>query len=206
MQNDITPEERARHLRISEPSPWVAKHAPLAPKGAPVLDIASGGGRHARVFLDLGYKVSAIDKNTSALDELPNQGNLKIIEFDMETTEPVFSGHGPLSGQQFGTIVGVNYLYRPLFPALLNSLAPGGLFIYETFALGNEAFARPRNPDHLLKSGELLELVSPHMQIVAYEHGLVETGDIPGVKQRLCAVKDLNLSEREDGEPPVHRI
>ena len=206
MQNEIDPEERARHLRISEASPWVAKYAPLAPKGAPVLDIASGGGRHSRVFLDRGYKVTAIDKNTSALTELPNQENLAILEFDMETAASPFSAKGPLSGQQFGTIVVVNYLYRPLFPDLIKALAPGGLFIYETFALGNEAFARPRNPDHLLKSGELLELVSPHMQIVAYAHGLVEAGDIPGVKQRLCAVNDLNLSEREDGEPPAHRI
>jgi hypothetical protein len=42
------------------------------------------------------------------------------------------------------------------------------------------------------------------MQIVAYEHGIVENGDIPGVKQRLCAVKDMNLSKREDNEPPTH--
>ena len=82
--------------------------------------------------------------------------------------------------------------------------------IYETFALGNEVFSRPRNPDHLLKSGELLDAVRGKLQVVAYEHGQLNTastpGDIPGVKQRLCAVNDLALSEREDGEPAPHKI
>ncbi|NQV98464.1 MAG: methyltransferase domain-containing protein [Rhodospirillales bacterium] len=206
MQNDIDPAERSRHLALSEPSPWIARFAALAPAGGSVLDLAAGGGRHARVFLDRGHPVTAIDKNTSALDALPAHDRLTIIGFDMEAGEPVFEQGGPLAGQTFDTIVVVNYLYRPHFPGLLDALAAGGLLLYETFALGNEAFARPRNPDHLLKSGELLELTAGRMQIVAYEHGLLEGGDIPGVKQRLCAVKDLSASQRADNEPPAHPI
>ena len=204
MNNDITPEERQRHLRITEPSPWVARFAPIAQKNTAVLDIAAGGGRHSQVFLNQGHPVTAIDKNTTALSDLPHQENLKIVKFDMETDNSMFAQGSPLFCQTFGVIVVVNYIFRPLFPGLMDALAPGGLFLYETFALGNEAYARPRNPDHLFKSGELLELTSGQMQIVAYEHGIVENGDIPGVKQRLCAVKDMNLSKREDNEPPTH--
>ena len=206
MKNDITPDERARHLRITTPSPWVARFAPLVAKNVNVLDVAAGGGRHSRLFLNQGNFVTAIDKNTIALVNLPHQESLKIIEFDLEVANSVFVQGNFLFAQTFGAIVVVNYLYRPLFSALIDALAPGGLFIYETFALGNEAYARPRNPDHLLKSGELLEVVSDQMQVVAYEHGVVENGDIPGVKQRICAVKDLNLSERQDREPPAHAI
>lgn len=206
MQNEIDPAERARHLRITEPSPWVARFAPLAPENGEVLDVAAGGGRHSRVFLARGQKVTAIDKNTSGLEALSHQENLTIVTCHMEAENPVFEEPGPLFNQMFGTIIVVNYLYRPHFKALLRALAPGGLFLYETFALGNETFAKPRNPDHLLKSGELLALVSGQMQIVAYEHGQVDNGDIPGVKQRLCAIKDLRLSQREDGEPPAHPI
>jgi len=93
-----------------------------------------------------------------------------------------------------------------LFASLLANLKPGGVLIYETFARGNEAFARPRNPDHLLKSGELLDLAAGKLHVIAYEHGLVEGADISGVKQRLCAVNDLGLSDREDGEPQAHNI
>jgi hypothetical protein len=131
---------------------------------------------------------------------------LRIIEFDLEVVNSIFAEGNLLFAQTFGAIVVVNYLYRPIFSSLIDALAPGGLFIYETFALGNEDYARPRNPDHLLKSGELLEVVSGQMQVVAYEHGVDENGDIPGVKQRLCAVKDLNLSKRQDHEPPAHNI
>ena len=52
-----------------------------------------------------------------------------------------------------------NYLYRPLMPALLDAIAPGGVLLYQTFMVGNERFGRPSNPDFLLKDGELLELV-----------------------------------------------
>ena len=206
MKNDITPDERAQHLIIEDPSPWVARFAPLVHKNVNVLDIAAGGGRHSRFFLNQGNLVTAIDKNTHALGNLPHQVNLRIIEFDLETINSVFAQGNALFAQTFGAIVVVNYLYRPLFSNLIDAIAPGGFLIYETFALGNETYARPRNPEHLLKSGELLELVTGQMQIVAYEHGVVENGDIPGVKQRLCAVKDLSLSERKDYEPPAHTI
>jgi SAM-dependent methyltransferase len=206
MKNDNSPDERASHLRMADPSPWITRFAPLVSKNINVLDIAAGEGRHSLLFLNQGNFVTAIDKDTIALDNLPHQENLKIVKFDLETINSVFAQGNSLFAQTFGAIIVVNYLYRPLLSSLIDALAPGGLFIYETFALGNEAYARPRNPDHLLKSGELLELVSGQMQIIAYEHGVVKNGDIPSVKQRLCAVKDLNISEREDREPPVHTI
>lgn len=206
MQNEIDPAERARHLRITEPSPWISRFSGLAADNASVLDIAAGGGRHSRVFLELGHRVTAVDKNTSGLPgQLPAQ-NLTVIEFDMELGNSLFDNTGPLTGQKFDVIVVVNYLYRALFDDLLDALAPGGLFLYETFALGNEVYAKPRNPDHLLKAGELLDLVTPHLQIVAYEHGRLENGDIAGVKQRLCAVNDLQMGERENGQPRAHAI
>ncbi|HEX9702825.1 MAG TPA: SAM-dependent methyltransferase, partial [Rhodospirillales bacterium] len=63
-----------------------------------------------------------------------------------------------------------------------------------------------RNPDHLLKSGELLALVAGKLQVVAYEHGRIDAAEIPGVKQRIAAVNDLGRSARDDGEPEPHPI
>ena len=71
--------------------------------------------------------------------------------------------------------------------ALMASLEPGGVLIYETFALGNERFGRPRNPDHLLKSGELLEAVRGHLMVIAYED--IERPAPKRAKiQRICAI------------------
>ncbi len=201
MKNEDLESLKKRHLRITTPSPWVTRFGHLVADGGHVLDLASGGGRHAQWFLGRGHPVTAIDRNGEPLEPLKDNPGATVITADLESGTPVFSGKGPLTNQRFHGIVVVNYLYRPLFEELLGALEPGGILIYETFALGNEEFARPRNPDHLLKSGELSELVRGQLQVIAYEHGLTQAAEIPGVKQRLVAVNNLGLSTREDGEP-----
>jgi SAM-dependent methyltransferase len=201
MQNTTDDALRARHLRITEPSPWVRRFAPLIAAGGTVLDMACGGGRHARHLLALGHPVVAVDKDIEPLADLRDHPGTEIVKSDLED-----GGRWPFRGRTFAGIVVVNYLYRPLVADLLDSVAPGGVLIYETFARGNEVFSRPRNPDHLLKSGELLDLVHGRMQVIAYEHGIVEKGPIPGVIQRICAVNDLKASRREDGEPDPHKV
>ncbi|MBF0249513.1 MAG: class I SAM-dependent methyltransferase [Alphaproteobacteria bacterium] len=190
-----------KHLAVTDPSPWVARWAPLIRPNGSVLDVAAGGGRHGRFLMARGHAVTFVDRSFEPLADLAGRPGAEVIEADLETGAP-----WPFKGRPFAAVVVVNYLHRPLFEDLILSLEPGGVLIYETFARGNEDFARPRNPDHLLKAGELLHAVTDRLQIVAYEHGLVGSGDIPGVKQRLCAVNDLGTSNREDGEPPVHGI
>jgi SAM-dependent methyltransferase len=206
MENSREGERILRHLAITEPSPWVNRFAPLIVAAArdrgPVLDLACGNGRHARRLLALGCGVVAVDRNVEPVMDLAADAAVEVVEADLETAAPVFSEGGPLAGRAFPAIVVVNYLYRPLFPALLDAIEPDGVLVYETFARGNERFTRPRNPDHLLCSGELLDLARDGMQVVAYEHGLIETGPLPGVIQRICAIKDPGTGEREDGEPP----
>jgi len=206
MRNDVSKDLRQRHLRITDPSPWVARFAPLVRPGGPVLDLAAGGGRHARYFLVRGHPVTAVDRDGEPLAPLVEEPDARVMIADLEDGPPVFAAGGPLAGQRFAGVVVINYLHRVLFSDLVAALEPGGVFIYETFARGNEEFARPRNPDHLLKSAELLDAVAGKLQVVAYEHGRVEQTDIPGVKQRICAINDLGASTREDGEPPAHPI
>ena len=189
-----------RHLTITEPSPWVRRFAPLVTAGGAVLDLACGNGRHARLFLGRGHPVLAVDRDTAAVADLAQAPGAEVVTADLE------AGGWPLAGRRFAAVVVVNYLHRPLFPHLLAALAAGGVLVYETFACGNERFAKPRNPDHLLKSGELIDLVGHRLQVVAYEHGLVETGPLPGVVQRICAVNDRHTTTRDDGEPEPHRL
>jgi SAM-dependent methyltransferase len=190
-----------RHLRVTAPSPWVRRFAPLIPDAGRVLDLACGNGRHARYLIERGCSVVAVDRDVAAIADLAQSPRADVIAADLE------DGSGwPLAGRRFDGIVVVNYLYRPLFPHLLDGLAAGGVLIYETFARGNERFFRPRNPDHLLKSGELIDVFGGRLQIVAYEHGLIESGPLPGVIQRICAINDRGRSDRENGEPAFHRV
>jgi len=198
---DNAGEKRLHHTRSDGPSPWVARFAGLAPKGSQVLDLACGGGRNGRLFLARGHAVTLLDRDVGHVQDLKREAGPEIIEADLESGAPVFEGSGPLAGRRFGAIVVVNYLHRPLLVPLVQAIEAGGLLLYETFARGNEAYSRPRNPDFLLKSGELLDLVRGRMHVVAYEHGLIAEDGGPGVKQRIAAVKDAGGSLRADGEP-----
>ena len=129
------------------PSAWIERFAPLVRSGGAVLDLACGGGRHSRLFLDRGHPVTALDRDIA---QAHLADGAEMIEADLENGSP-----WPLAGRRFAAVVVANYLWRPLFPQLLDSLDAGGVLLYETFALGNEAFGRPRNPDHLLERGEL---------------------------------------------------
>jgi SAM-dependent methyltransferase len=162
------------------PSSWIVQWAGLVAAEATVLDIAAGGGRHARYFADRAHKVTAIDRDVSALAA---QANVESVQADLEDGSP-----WPLPGRTFGAVVVTNYLHRPLFPTLLDALSPGGVLLYETFMEGNERFGRPSNPEFLLKDGELLEIVRGRFSVVAYEARMISEPKMAMV-QRIAARK-----------------
>jgi SAM-dependent methyltransferase len=166
------------------PSPWIVRFAPLVPHGARVLDLAAGHGRHARFFASRGASVLAVDRDAAALSSLDGVDAVQARALDLE------SGGWPLAGERFDAIVVVNYLHRALFPHLRAALAPDGVLLYETFAMGNEAYGRPANPDFLLCRDELLTVASlpPALTVVAFEQGFVSGASRQAVVQRLAAV------------------
>ena len=96
-------------------------------------------------------------------------------------------GPWPFAGKRFAAIIVTNYLHRPLFTVLEDSLAEAGMLLYETFMVGNEKFGRPSNPAFLLEPGELLQAFG-RLQPIAFEQGLVERPK-PAMIQRLCATR-----------------
>lgn len=175
----------SEHLTLDQPSAWVRRFAPLMGAGL-VLDLACGGGRHSRWLAKLGFSVLAVDRDPSALAAIAGE-RIQTLRFDLEVAEPAADPAFPLLPERFSGIVVTNYLHRPLFAAMLASLAPGGLLIYETFAQGNAAFGKPSNPEFLLKPGELLALAQgpTEYRVLAYEDGYSEHPK-PAMVQRIC--------------------
>jgi SAM-dependent methyltransferase len=161
------------------PSAWVERFLSLIRPSGLVLDLAAGTGRHTRRLRDRGFGVRAVDRDVSALLPLAGPG-CEVLELDLER-----SAVWPLGCGYDGIIV-TNYLHRPLLPAIGRALAPGGVLIYETFALGNERLGPPRNGDFLLVPGELLEAFSA-LGMIAFEQGEVSEPR-PAVIQRIAAV------------------
>lgn len=162
------------------PSAWVARFAVLIPGGGRVLDVACGSGRHARFLAANGHAVEAVDRDIGGFIDVPASVNVR--EADIE------AGPWPYASEKFAGVVVTNYLHRPLMAALVACVAPGGAFIYETFAAGNEKYGRPSRPDFLLQPGELLEAVRGQLQVVAFEDVYVETPK-PARVQRIAAVR-----------------
>ena len=170
---------------MQAPSVWISRFAKLAPKGGQVLDLACGSGRHCNFFLDLDHPVTALDRD---IGNLTPRDRLEIIQHDLEG-----GGPWPLEKRQFSAVVVVNFLFRPLLPTLISSVAPGGLLLYDTFAVGNEAFGRPNNPDFLLQAGELKAVIAEELLILNYFHGPIKQPK-PAIKQQICARRPLKTS------------
>jgi SAM-dependent methyltransferase len=168
---------------IIPPSPWVARHCGLIAGGGRVLDLACGSGRHARLLAGLGFAVAAVDRNIEAILKLQSVPGISAMQADLEGED------WPLAGQQFAGIVVTNYLWRPRLPDVLALLAPGGVLIYETFMLGNEAYGKPSSPAFLLRPGELRAVAqAAGLREIAFEEGYTANPK-PAMRQAICAVR-----------------
>ena len=182
---------------LSPPSPWVQRFARLVRPGGSVLDVACGHGRHVQWLAGQGFAVTGVDRDAGALAAVEGQAELLVADVE--------NGPWPLPGRRFDAVVVTNYLWRPLFPQLLASLAEGGVYLHETFADGHQHIGRPSRPDFLLQPGELLTICGG-LRIVAYED-VFEAGPDGGPAggryvQRIAAVN----ATRSAGVPPRHPL
>ena len=169
------------------PSAWVQRWSHLVRPGGTVLDVACGRGRHARWFYERNHLLVLVDRSPEAIESiaLPAPACQTVVA-DIE------NGPWPFVGRQFDALVVTNYLWRPLMPTLLASLAPGGVLLYETFAQGQETVGKPSRPEFLLCPGELLD-VCRGLRIVAFEDGFLQAapGQAPRFVQRVAAVREV---------------
>ncbi|MGE0097617.1 MAG: class I SAM-dependent methyltransferase [Hydrogenophaga sp.] len=160
------------------PSAWVRRWSHLVPARGSVLDVACGHGRHLRWFAQRGHVVTGVDRSPEAIDSLAGIGRAVLADIE--------NGPWPFDGQQFDAVVVTNYLWRPLLPVIVASVAEAGVLIYETFAQGNESVGKPSRPDFLLQPAELLS-ASRDLRVVAFEDGFCDRPE--RFVQRIAAVR-----------------
>lgn len=146
-------------------------------------------------FAARGFQVTGIDRSADAAQSARAYGEFVLADIE--------NGAWPLmpSGlpRQFDVVVVTNYLWRALFPTILQSLAPGGVLLYETFAVGNETVGKPSRPDFLLLPGELLQACQG-LDVVAYDNGFLTSPE--RFVQRIAAVAP---TPRKDPRPAPPR-
>jgi SAM-dependent methyltransferase len=180
---DMTP-SLPEHAAMIAPSPWVERHLSFIPPGGRVLDLACGNGRHARLLAVSGYEVVAVDRDFAAISGLHGVAGVTARQLDLE------GGDWPLAGERFAGIVVTNYLWRPRLADVCAMLDRGGVLIYETFMLGNEAYGKPSNPEFLLRPGELRAVArAAGLHEIAFEEGYADLPK-PAMRQAICAVRE----------------
>jgi len=173
--------ERTRPLVAADPFPaqFLKDHVHLLPAGH-VLDVACGRGRNTLFLAAQGCTVDAIDRDEQALAEASaaaaRRGMTSVTVRAVELEDPV---HPPdIPAAHYDAVLVFFYLYRPLFPALLRALKPGGVLVCETFLIDNHLRRQhPRRPEFCLAHNELLHLTTG-MRILHYSEG--EHADVHG--------------------------
>ena len=164
----------ARHLEskgleLDPTSPWLKRHEhrireAAGSSDARALDVACGRGRHSFYLAELGFAVDAWDISEVAVAELSETAGQRGLAIHAKAVDLTLDR--PPAGQ-YDVVVVTRYLDRELFPALEQSLKPGGLLLYETF-VADPNRKSSMNPHFLLEPGELPTLV-PNLNVLSYE-------------------------------------
>ena len=187
-QTDWDAKYRSASDAPAEAASIVRELLPLLPNG-PALDLACGAGRHALLLASRGQHVTAVDWSSAGLEILEARAHSAKIPVH-RIPSPVhripsidtrkIAGHGgidvlqadleriSLPEQSFDVVLCIQYLRRSLFPHISNALRPRGVLLFETFTRAQLEFAGgPRNPEHLLETGEL-HSAFPRLRVLFY--------------------------------------
>lgn len=176
---------------LAAPALWLREHLEAirsAGEAGSIVDLASGRGRNALFVAESGVPVMAFDRNPDHLRELAvyaARADLPVapVRADLETEHGI-----PVAAGSCGAILVFRFLYRPLAIAIEEALRPGGVLLYETFAMAHRETGRgPRRAEFYLEQDELPDLF-PNLETLAYQEG--PDGADPGdITARLFARK-----------------
>jgi len=120
-----------------------------------------------------GLNVHAWDISRVAIEKLDQYAQQKRLDItirqcDVEKTPP--------GARQFDVVVVSFFLHRPIMSAIIDSVKPGGLLLYQTFTREKVSQQGPTNPDYLLAKNELLAMCQGMDILVYREEG--QQGDV----------------------------
>lgn len=177
--------------RLSPPSALVCEYLEqirAAGRAGGVVDLACGRGRNALFLANAGVRVMGLDRNPDHVRELEVRARrldapLTAIRCDLETEHGI-----PIAPGSCGAILVFRFLFRPLATAIESALRPGGILLYETFALAQRETGRgPHRREFYLEPDELLTLF-PNLEVLFYSEGC-DAGRSGDITARLVARK-----------------
>ncbi|MHB1415809.1 MAG: class I SAM-dependent methyltransferase [Chloroflexota bacterium] len=161
-----------------KPAGFLVSNVHLLPRGR-VLDVAMGSGRNALYLARLGYEVEGVDISAESVRGALAAARAADVAIKAEVAD-LEAGYRIEEGR-YDAIIVFNYLQRSLIPQIKAGLRPGGMVVYETFIVDQAQFGKPRNPDHLLKHNELLDLFRDFRCLCYHEGIMGESRALAGI-------------------------
>ena len=116
------------------------------------IDIACGGGRDAVFLSQLGWQVTAIEKQEQVISRAQqlaknNHQHINCITCDVNNTDC-------LPNKKFNLVVIIRYLNRDLIGWIKNHVSLGGFVVFQAFSEGVEKFKSPKNAKVIINKEE----------------------------------------------------
>ena len=152
------------------PSQFLVDNIDLLPKGR-ALDIAMGNGRNSVYLAGMGLEVEGVDISPEAVRSTLELSRKSDVNLSARVAD--LEGNYHIEKGAYDVIICFNYLHRPLIPWIKDGLRTGAMVVYETFIVDQARFGKPKNPDHLLKHNELLDMFRD-FRCLRYREGIIE--------------------------------
>jgi tellurite methyltransferase len=170
---------------------------PLFPQGGSALDLAGGAGRHAIWLAKQGWEVTLIDISETGVEQArqnagPLASHIHVVVDDLthfKAAQTHFGTSRETSSEtsfkiSFDVVMAFFYLRREIFSEVVTAVRPGGLLVYKTYTRAQAKLpSGPKNPDHLLAPGELLQLAAS-LNVLHYREEVAEKATAELVARR----------------------
>jgi 2-polyprenyl-3-methyl-5-hydroxy-6-metoxy-1,4-benzoquinol methylase len=143
------------HENPLEPSSFLVENVDILPKGR-VFDVAMGSGRNAVYLAKKGFVVEGVDISAEAIKDTLESAKQEGVKIRAQAAD--LEGNYRIKQGAYEVIICFNYLQRSLIPQIKDGIRKGGMVVYETYTVDHAQFRKPRNPAHLLKHNELLDM------------------------------------------------
>jgi tellurite methyltransferase len=161
------------------------------PYESPILDLACGSGRNGLFCLKHKLAITFADIREQSLLDIQQTINNDNKTFDaflasFWQVDLEQSGVRSLTENSYSAIMVFRYLHRPLIEQIKAAVIPNGLVIYETFIDKQAELSRPKNPNFLLKTGELASHFSGWEILHSFEG--IKTSDTGNSQQAVAQI------------------
>ena len=166
--------EGTTYIYGKEPTVFLKEKLSLLKKGK-ALVLAMGEGRNAVYLAENGFDVTGVDISAVGIEKCERLAEERGVVVNSVVADLTDYDMGR---EQYDLITNFYFFDKSILPGVIDSLKPGGIFIFETYSRDHPKHSKfgPKNPNYLVKPNELLEIFKS-LRILYYEDMVTELNE-----------------------------